>query len=309
MISVIIPLYNKEKSIYSTLQSVCEQTYTDIEILVVDDGSTDDSAIVVESHPDIRIQLIQKENGGVCSARNRGIQKAKGKYIALLDADDLWDKDYLAEQIRMIHDFPDATMWGINFVELSGGKMVRRLSTGLPDGYRGYVDNYFQLKGRISDLFCSSSVVIRRDVFEEVGYFDERIRYAEDDDMWWRIIATHRVAFYDKYLVFYQFDAENRALRKKVYLRYFLPYFVEKYGEPQFKNNVIFYKWVMCWAAQHIKSYYFGDDKTDLADAFCAIKTLDYCVIPFKYKLFYKLPYPIARVFYKLDKCRLSNKK
>ena len=224
MISVVIPLYNKEKSVYKTLQSVCEQTYTDMEILVVDDGSTDNSASVAASYPDTRICIIHKDNGGVCSARNRGIQAAKGDYIALLDADDLWDKKYIEEQVRMIHDFPEAAMWGINYAETNHGEMIRRCPTGLPDGFRGYVENYFQMKGRISDLFCSSSVVIRRDVFDKVGMFDERIRFAEDSDMWFRIISTHKVAFYDRYMVYYQWDAENRAMTKPRELRYFLPY-------------------------------------------------------------------------------------
>ena len=84
MISVVIPLYNKEKCIYATLQSVCEQTYADTEIIVVDDGSTDNSAAVAASYPDTRIRVIRKENGGVCSARNRGIREAKSEFVALL---------------------------------------------------------------------------------------------------------------------------------------------------------------------------------------------------------------------------------
>ena len=173
MISVVIPLYNKEKNILATLQSVCAQTYTDFEVLVVDDGSTDNGAAIVANSSDTRVRLIQKENRGVCSARNRGIQEAKGEYVALLDADDQWDAHYLEEQVKMIQDFPDAAMWGINFAELSDGKLIRRLETGLPEGYRGYVENYFQMPKRVSDLFCSSSVMIRRGVFDKVGYFDE----------------------------------------------------------------------------------------------------------------------------------------
>lgn len=187
MISVVIPLYNKEKSIAQTLESVLAQTYTDFEIIVVDDGSTDNSFEVVRSaiqpltHSS-HIRLISKDNGGVSSARNRGIQEAKGEYIALLDGDDQWDKEYLTEQVKMINDFPKAAMWGINFAELNQGKLIRKLETGLPDGYRGYVENYFQMPTRVSDLFCSSSVVIRKDVFERVGMFDERLRYSEDID-------------------------------------------------------------------------------------------------------------------------------
>ena len=194
MISVVIPLYNKEKSIVSTIESVISQTYKDWELIIVDDGSTDNSLEVVQNFvdelkiEDCRLKILSKENGGVCSARNRGIEEARGEYVALLDGDDMWDNEYLAEQVKMITDFPNAAMWGINYAELYEGKLIRKLETGLPDGYRGYVENYFQMPTRVSDLFCSSSVVIRKDVFDKVGMFDERLKYSEDIDMWYRII-------------------------------------------------------------------------------------------------------------------------
>jgi len=303
MISVVIPLYNKEKSVRATLESVLAQSYTDYEVVVVDDGSTDDSAKVVQSlmAKSNKIRLIQKPNGGVCSARNRGILESKGYYIALLDGDDLWDKNFLKEQVILIHDFPEAAMWGINFAEMNNGKMIRRLTTALPDGYRGYVENYFKMQGRQSDLFCSSSVVIRRDVFDKVGMFDERIKYAEDSDMWFRIIATEKVVFYDKYMVFYQWDAENRAMTKRRDLRYFLPYYVDKYQEPLYKQNTVFYRWVMRWASTRIKYFYFNvPDQHE--DAKIAVRKLDYSQLPIKYRFELLTPYWIGKFVYRLLK-------
>ena len=310
MISIVIPLYNKEKSITATLESVLAQSYTDYELIIVDDGSTDNSLNVVKEFVgqidnrwiDDILTLIFKKNGGVCSARNRGILEAKGEYVALLDGDDIWNRDYLVEQVKMIRDFPEAVMWGINFAETNNGKLVRKLATALPEGYRGYVENYFQMPGRISDLFCSSSVVIRKDTFDKVGMFDERIRYAEDSDMWFRIIATHKVAFYDRYMVFYRYDAENRALRRERKLSQFLPYYVDKYQMPMYEANTIFYTYINRWAAQQIREYYFADNKITRQDAQAAVKKLDYSVLPFKYCLLYKWPYVIAILFDKLDK-------
>ena len=307
--SVVIPLYNKQNSIVATLQSVLAQTYQNFEIVVVDDGSTDNSAQVVEefisAYPQPLpkgkgVRLVRKANGGVCSARNRGIQEAKYDYIALLDGDDLWDEHYLEEQVKLIQDFPEAKMWGINFAEMSNGQLIRTLPTGLPEGYRGYVENYFQMQGRISDLYCSSSVVIKMEVFDKVGYFDERIKYAEDSDMWFRIIATYPVAFYDKYMAFYLYDAENRAMNRTRMLKCFLPYYVDKYQE--FKHNQVFYKWINRWAANLIRIYYFDTNREQLDDARIAAKKLDYAVIPPKYKLLYKAPYWMAVVLNKLDK-------
>jgi glycosyltransferase involved in cell wall biosynthesis len=317
--SVVIPLYNKQNSIAATLQSVLAQTYTNYEIIVVDDGSTDDSARIAEEYirevkgaensgaettasclSPLAFRLIRKPNGGVCSARNRGIQEARYDYVALLDGDDLWDEHYLEEQVKLIQDFPEAKMWGINFAEMSNGNLIRKLPTGLPDGYRGYVENYFQMPGRISDLYCSSSVVIQKEVFDKVGYFDERIKYAEDSDMWFRIIATYPVAFYDRYMAFYQYDAENRAMNRTRLLKYFLPYYVDKYQD--FKHNAVFYRWINRWAANHIRLYYFGDITEQRTDAQVAAKKLDYYVIPNKYRFLYGMPYPIACVLNKLDK-------
>jgi glycosyltransferase involved in cell wall biosynthesis len=308
MISIVIPLYNKERSIVSTIESVFIQTYKDWELIIVDDGSTDKSLQAVEGFirglkvENWRLKIVSKPNGGVCSARNRGIIEAKGEFVALLDGDDLWDKEYLTEQVKMIRDFPEAAMWGINFAEVNKGKLVRSLRTALPDGYRGYVENYFQMNGRISDLFCSSSVIIRKEVFNKLGMFDERIKYAEDTDMWWRIIATNPVAFYDKYMVFYRYDAENRALKRERRLRNYLPYYIDKYQTPIYQSNKVFYRRANHWAASQIRSYFFSLDKEDRADALEAVKKIDYAEVPFKYRLLYKWPYVLAKVINKLDK-------
>lgn len=310
MISVVIPLYNKEKSIAKTLQSVLTQTYTDYEILVVDDGSTDASveAVRIVMEQTNKIRLLQKSNGGVSSARNNGIRNATSEYIAFLDGDDIWDKKYLEEQIRMIKEFPNAAMWSINYAETRDGQIVRRVATGLPEGYRGYVENYFHIKGRVSELFNSSSVVIRKEVFEIVGFFDERIKFAEDSDMWFRINAVYKTAFYDRYMVYYQLDAENRAMDRPRDLRYFLPYYVDKYKIPIFKQNRRFYRWVNRMCAVHIRRYYFSNHDTNRNDAKEAAAKLDYRIIPFKYRLFFKLPYSIASRFNKIDKWRRKGK-
>lgn len=301
MISVVIPLYNKEKSIYATLQSVCAQTYTDFEVLVINDGSSDGGADLASKYPDTRIRVINKENGGVCSARNRGIEEAKGEFVALLDGDDQWDIRYLEEQVRMIHDFPKAAMWGINFAELNQGKLIRKLETALPDGYRGYVENYFEMKGRVSDLFCSSSVVIRKEVFDKVGMFDERLKYSEDIDMWFRIIANYPVAFYDKYMAWYLYDAENRAMNRERLLKYWLPYYVDKYKDPLFKHNEAFYRWIMRWAGVRIKQIYFNDAE-QYEDAKVASRKLDYTQLPIKYRLELLSPFWIGNIVHNILK-------
>lgn len=308
MFSIIIPLYNKANYIVKTVQSVLKQTYQQFEIIVVNDGSTDNGFEIVKQIKDSRIRLIQKENGGVCSARNVGISNAKYDYIALLDADDYWDKDFLSEASKLIEDFPQAALWGINFAEIYEGKLIRELPTGLPKGFRGIVEDYFEMPekmGRISDLFCSSSVVIRKSIFDHTGMFDERLKYSEDIDMWYRIIANFPVAFYDRYMSFYQYDADNRAMNRKRTLKYFLPYYSDKYLP--YKNNSVFYNFIIRWCAVNIKDIYFND-KSQRNDAKVAAKKLDYSVLPSKYKYLFNMPYCIAYILYLITEYRLKLK-
>lgn len=298
MFSVIIPLYNKADSIKATLSSVLAQSFPDFEIVVVDDGSTDGGADLVASFTDGRIRLIKTGNRGVSSARNIGINAAIYDFVAFLDADDIWDKDYLAEQVKMVQDFPQASMWGINFAEISDGRKIRSVATGLPDGYRGIVDDYFLMperSGRVSDLFCSSSVVLRKAVFDECGMFDERLKYSEDIDMWFRVIALNTVAFYDRDMVFYQFDAANRAMKRHRELKYWLPFYPDKFFS--FTGKEPFYTFIQRWCAVNVKECYFND-KSQRADAKVASSRLDYAVLPTKYRYFFNTPYCIGKAIY-----------
>ncbi|MCH7785011.1 MAG: glycosyltransferase family 2 protein, partial [Bacteroidetes bacterium] len=111
MISVIIPLYNKDKFITKTIQSVLNQTFTDFELLIVNDGSTDNSLKIAQSFNDKRLKLISIENSGVSLARNTGIKAAKHNWIALLDADDWWAPTFLEEFIEAFKLFPNYNLF------------------------------------------------------------------------------------------------------------------------------------------------------------------------------------------------------
>lgn len=302
MISVVIPLYNKEKAIAATLQSVLAQTYTDYEVIVVDDGSTDESAKVVQSvmAQTNKIRLIQKPNGGVCSARNHGIIESRGYYIALLDGDDLWKPTFLEEQVILIHDFPKAGMWGVNTAFIRNGQYYK-WEQGMPEGYRGYVENYFGTSH--NDLFCSSSVVIRKDVFDKVGYFDERISSSEDLDMWYRIILKYPVVFYDKVLVYYNQDAENRVAydtEVRFPLTKDIKYYIDKYGNAC-EDNPIFSRFINDYTASNLlrEGYYFGT-KQERKDSDVVVRNLRYDDIHPKYRWIYKTPRWIGYLVYRI---------
>lgn len=225
MISVVIPLYNKARCIGSTIQCVLHQTYTDFELIIVNDGSTDDGVAVVSAVNDNRIRLINKTNGGVSSARNEGIRQSNGAYIAFLDADDYWEPTYLEELQRLIDTCPDAGIFGIALGLISQGK--KNYDSGeFPSDFCGYVEHPWQLR---SGCWTGSSTTIKRDAFDKVGMFDVRMAYGEDLDMWWRVVLEYRGAFLNKPLAYYEQDAENRAMNKAMPFEKHLPFYIEKY--------------------------------------------------------------------------------
>lgn len=231
MISVVIPLYNKQSCIRTTIESVLSQTYSDFELIVVDDGSTDDSASVVAKLSDPRIHLVRKENSGVSSARNAGIRQATSEYIAFLDGDDLWEPEFLEEVNKMITDFPEAGIWGTSYFFLKQGTKVSA-EKPLPDGFYGIIANPWVL----GHYYWTSAVCCRKSALEEIGGFDERIAYGEDIDVWWQIMLRHPAVYSNRPLAVYRFDEENRAMNKiipleKLYINYF-----EKYASYRSEN-------------------------------------------------------------------------
>lgn len=219
--SVVIPLYNKESSIKKTIESVINQSFRDFEIIIVNDASTDNSLKVIESIKDDRIRVIHKENGGVSSARNRGIVEAKGDYIAFLDADDFWDSKYLFTMNKLINEFSDASIFSCQF------GFVKNNDTSPANSIhkkRGYIDDYF-LEANKAPLIHTSSVIIKKSCFEAIGLFNTQYRRGEDLDMWCRLSEQFKHAFEPTLLSYYVLFAENSACQAVVSLKYrFLEY-------------------------------------------------------------------------------------
>lgn len=197
MISVIIPLYNKERQIRATLESVLNQSYTDFEIVVVDDGSTDGSAAIVESVQDARLRLIRQENGGVSAARNRGIREAKGEYVAFLDADDLWDPDFLKTLQHLAERYPDCSVYACNydFVSPDGTHrptIIRRLPF---TGEHGILSNYFEVASYSHPPICTISLMVKKEAMQAIGGFPLGIKSGEDLLTWARLACRYSIAY------------------------------------------------------------------------------------------------------------------
>ena len=220
MISVIIPLYNKETGIATALRSVLAQTYQDFEIIVVDDGSTDGSVAIVESFDDPRIHLIRQQNAGVSAARNRGISEAKGEYVAFLDADDEWMPEFL-EEIRTLQEaYPACKAQATNYVFNSNGVNSPTILRKIPFlGEQGILSNYFEVASCSHPPVCSISVCIERKLLQEIGGFPIGIKSGEDLLTWARIAVCTQWAYSLKAFAQYNlgegYDKKNLPPRRQ----------------------------------------------------------------------------------------------
>ncbi len=205
-VSVIIPLYNKEKCIARAIGSVLNQTYVDFELIIINDGSTDQSEQIVKNFNDQRIRLYTKDNGGVSSARNMGIAKAKFEYVALLDGDDWWREDFLSKLISLKNKFPDSGIWAGRYVQVNEvGKQIEL------NRFPQIEEGFFELFDYLYAI-CSSSVLIRKSVFDECGYFNEELTHGEDTDMWIRIALKYNICYTNETISYYNI-ASNPLMR------------------------------------------------------------------------------------------------
>lgn len=208
MISVVIPLYNKEKSIASTLRTVLNQTFSDYEIVIVNDGSTDGSVEEIEKVQDDRIRLVHQPNAGVSAARNRGIEEAKGDLIAFLDADDEWKPEYLATQYHLFQKYPECSVFACNyeFRDVSG-KVTPTLIHKLPFvGEDGILSNYFEVASSSHPPLWTSAVMVKKQAMQAIGGFPLGIKSGEDLLTWARLAVNGMIAYSKRPLAVFIFD-------------------------------------------------------------------------------------------------------
>jgi len=207
MISVVIPLYNKEKYIKRAIESVLNQTFQNFEIIVVNDGSTDRSAEVVKNIKDPRIKLINQKNAGVSAARNRGIQEAKYEYIAFLDADDFWEENFLETVWNLKNKYPKCGVFATSYKFLySDGTVGFPIIKGLKENFEGIMYDYFKTAIQSDPPIWTSAVMVKKECLQKIGGFPLGIKAGEDLLTWARLAVNCKIAYSYKYLaVFYKF--------------------------------------------------------------------------------------------------------
>jgi glycosyltransferase involved in cell wall biosynthesis len=210
-ISVIIPLYNKENFVTKTIQSVLDQKHADFELIIVNDGSTDQSLKKAEAFKDPRISIINIPGSGVSVARNKGADLAAYNWIAYLDADDWWAPDFLSEMVQAIKAYPNHHLFSSGRSRVFENKTERYKNEFLPEDGETNEVNYLKIISRHLPLINSSNTVIRKSHFKVKGYFWEDQSMHEDHDLWLRLSIEEPVIFVNKNLSFYRIDEQLSA--------------------------------------------------------------------------------------------------
>ncbi len=245
--SVVIAVFNKEKYIAETLKSVLAQTFSDFEVVILNDGSTDNSEAEIAKFDDPRIRYFSQPNQGAGAARNAAIAKARAEYIALLDADDHWYPFYLEEQYRLITGFPAQSVFATAAEIKRNGKVFKNQYSIKTFGKDATVVNYFEAS-QLDSVLHSSSTVLKKDVFENVGWYNPNIKSGEDTDLYVRIGLKYKVVFSPKVCATYIIRKNSlfQSIKKIADKATFETY--EKYekGNPALKKFLDLNRYSLC---------------------------------------------------------------
>lgn len=195
MVSVVIPTYNRSGFLKTAIDSVLAQSFKDYELVIIDDGSIDETIDLLESYGN-SLRYVRQENRGPASARNRGIEESRGKLVAFLDSDDQWHPDKLLYQTAAMEREPVYLISHTEEIWYRNGNILHQKKK-----HRKIQGDIFQ-KSLLICMVSMSTVMVRRKLFNEIGYFDELMPCCEDYDFWLRAAVNHEFLLIDKELTF-----------------------------------------------------------------------------------------------------------
>jgi glycosyltransferase involved in cell wall biosynthesis len=217
LISIVIPLYNKEHEVERAINSVLSQTFSNFEIIVVNDGSTDKGPDLVRVIKDRRIKLIDQYNSGVSVARNRGIAESSAELIAFLDADDEWRPNFLETIMYLKEKYPSCCAYATGYLYFDGSSYQAPLLKGLPENFKeGILFNYFEIAYRSDPPLCSSSVAVKRNAINNIGGFPLNIKAGEDLLTWARLASRCDISYSTNYCAVFWQDWKETQKHKRI---------------------------------------------------------------------------------------------
>ncbi len=303
MFSIIIPVYNKAPYLQKAINSVVSQTFQEFELIVVNDGSKDNSLEVLQSinasltKPFI---LIDQANAGVSTARNNGVMMAKYDYIAFLDADDWWEATFLEEMKGLIQEYPKAGIYGSSYYKVKNNQYICS-SIGVEEGFqKGYI-NYFQAytNSLWMPLWTGATVVSKKQFIDKQG-FKPHLKLGEDFDLWVRIALNSPVALLNKPLAYYNQDvdvAQRGVVLDKIYLPsehfiFNLDYLNAYIGSQPLLQGMLDKQRIYCLKRYHLLQKHIPEFNAEM-------RKINFSQVPFKDKLFYATPSVILRFLFR----------
>lgn len=246
LVTVIVPAYNHDQYIEDCLKSIISQTYTNMQIIVINDGSTDNTESVVKdfiSKCNIKIEFISKENEGLCKTLNRGLGIVKGKYVAFLASDDMWLPERIEKQVSFMEKNENIGMVFSDAYFMRDETATDKRFTDYKPIIRAYFLNSIQTTSIYEELLMENfipalTVLIRRECFDKVGYFDTSLKY-EDYDMWLRISEKYPIAYIDEPLAYYRVHNDNFSNNIRIMLIGAMQTLVKQYKGESFKKKPI----------------------------------------------------------------------
>lgn len=208
--SVVIPVYNKEPHIDRCINSVINQKYQNFEIIAVDDGSTDASFSSLIKYKSPRVKVFKKRNGGAASARNYGVQKSHGKYVAFLDADDAWSDEHLSTIVLLHRYASQAVAFGTGYQRVNRSNCGRKIRLARAGNFK-VIKNYVRDFSKTMPLTHSSTTVVKKEILLAVGGFPCELTYYEDWAVWLKVAMCGDVAYSSKITATLYMDAVNRS--------------------------------------------------------------------------------------------------
>ncbi len=305
MFSIIIPLYNKALYIQKALQSIYNQTYKGFEVIVVNDGSKDNSAEEVqkfiEKNTPQNFYFISQENQGVSTARNNGVKLSKYPYICFLDADDWWEDTFLLELKNLIEEYPKAGIYGTSYFKVKDRQNIPA-NIGVEKGFEKGIINYYKVYTKTLWMpLWTGAVSVSKKIYEEFSGFKSELKLGEDFYLWVRIAYKYSVAFLNKPLAYYNqdVDGQNRAIGNKKFYKPKEHMLFADYGD--IMENKDFHFLYEKLALYGLLPYYLNDkNKKEVKNI---ITNIDFSNHEKKYDIYYnKLPKIVLKKYFKLLK-------